>query len=146
MTPPATNNPRQLVAESHWLPRIPASIAPSGTQTMVAVTAIGRCARGTNSAASVAALGMAPPSPIPARNRSAASVEMSSTAAMASVIAPNTAMLASSARRRPIRSPAIPASAPPTIIPAMPSDTTGAKADRVTSHSCIIVGITTPSS
>jgi hypothetical protein len=113
---------------------------------MVTVTAIGRCRRGTNSAASAAAFGIAPPSPIPASSRSHPSAAGPLADAAASVIAPNTAMLARSAVRRPNRSPAIPASAPPVIIPRYPSDTNGANAPRGTVHSRIKVGITMPSS
>ena len=54
------------------MPSSPASVAPSGTQTIVMVTAMGRDWRtGTYSAASAAAFGIAPPSPRPAKNRSA---------------------------------------------------------------------------
>ena len=49
---------------------------PSGMHTMVSVTAKGRCRRGTYSDASVAALGMAPPRPMPAMNRSTPSAKI----------------------------------------------------------------------
>ena len=58
-----------------------ASVAPSGTQTMVRVMANGRCRRGTYSDASAAALGMAPPSPRPARKRRTPRAQRLSTSA-----------------------------------------------------------------
>ena len=88
----------------------PASVPPSGTQTIVTVTAMGRWRSGTYSAASAAAFGIAPPSPNPSeqaqhrqRPASTAAVET------ASVATPKIAMLPSSAVRRPTRSPASPA-------------------------------------
>ena len=68
-SPPAMNRLRQPMSGSTWIPSTPASVAPSGTQTMVMVTATGRRRAGTYSAASVAAFGIAPPRPMPARNR-----------------------------------------------------------------------------
>ena len=68
-------------------------------------------------------------------------------AGMAAIVAaPNNTRQPSSALRRPMRSPAKPASVPPIIIPRYPSETTGAKAARVTPHSRMIVGSATPSS
>jgi hypothetical protein len=84
---------------------------------MVSVTAIERQRFGTYSAASAAALGIAPPRPIPARKRRTPRLPVLCTKAAASVATPNTTMLLSNAVRRPNRSPAIPAPAPPSIIP-----------------------------
>ena len=79
------------------MPSNPASVAPSGTQTMAMVTAIGRRLAGTYSAASAAALGIAPPSPMPANRRSTPSIPVLSAIAAARVIRPKTTMLPSSA-------------------------------------------------
>ena len=46
-TPPITNSPRQPAVGSAAIPAKPASVAPSGTQTMASVTANGRCRSGT---------------------------------------------------------------------------------------------------
>ena len=71
---------------------------PSGMHTMVSVTAKGRWRRGTYSDASVAALGMAPPRPMPARKRSTPQhVRSSSTNAMAIVRTAKVTTLPSSA-------------------------------------------------
>ena len=75
------------------IPRRPAIVAPSGTHTIVTVTAIGRWRSGTNSATSAAALGIAPPRPMPASRRSQPSWAGAVAVTAASVIAPNTAML-----------------------------------------------------
>src|SRR6185503_5264668 len=115
--PPVLNNARQPAASRNWLPRSPARTPPIGTHTIVAVTASGRPAGETYSAASVAAFGSAPPRPSPVRNLRAASVVTSWTEDVARVIRPNTAVLARSARFLPNLSPAMPASAPPAIIP-----------------------------
>ena len=50
-----------------------------------------------------------------------------------------------SAKRRPMRSPTNPASAPPTIMPIMPLATTGANAPRGSAQSRIIAGTAMPS-
>src|SRR3990170_4828919 len=52
---------------------------------MVSVTAKGRCLRGTYSEASVAALGIAPPRPTPARKRNRLSISIVFAKAMAKV-------------------------------------------------------------
>ena len=109
---------RQPSSGSARMPSSPASVAPSGTQTMAMVTAMGRRLAGTYSAASAAAFGIAPPRPMPASSRSTPSVVVLSASAAASVITPKTTMLPSSAVCRPNRSPARPASAPPIIMPA----------------------------
>ena len=128
------------------MPSSPAMVAPSGTHTMVSVTAIGRYRRGTYSAANVVAFGIAPPRPAPASSRRNVRCIGLVAAAPAAVITPKISMLVSRAVRRPNRSPASPASAPPSIMPAEPIDTTGAKAARGADHSCMIAGMATPSS
>ena len=70
--PPARKSARQPNAGSAGIAISPASVPPSGTQTIVTVTASGRCRAGTYSAASAAAFGIAPPSPRPVRNRNVA--------------------------------------------------------------------------
>ena len=112
-----TNNPRHPIVGSTAIAANPASVAPSGTQTIARVTAKGRWRSGTYSAASAAAFGIAPPSPIPAISRSTPSVPMPPAAATATVAVPKITMHHSSALRRPIRSPAIPPSVPPIIMP-----------------------------
>ncbi len=67
-SPPIRNRPRQPTAGIAGTAKSPASVPPSGTQTIASVTARGRCWRGTYSAASAAAFGIAPPRPMPARN------------------------------------------------------------------------------
>ena len=90
--PPSMNNVRHPAVDSRRMPSRPANVAPRGTQTMAMVTASGRRGSGTYSAASVAALGIAPPRPMPASRRNAASALTPCTKAAASVIAPNTTM------------------------------------------------------
>jgi hypothetical protein len=86
-------------------PRSPAIVLatkpPSGMQTMVSVTAKGRCRRGTYSEARAAAFGIAPPRPMPARNRSTPSMKIESTKAIISVSTAKDITLPSSAVRRP---------------------------------------------
>ena len=105
-----------------------ASVPPSGTQTIVSVMANGRYRRGTYSEASAAALGIAPPRPSPARKRSAPRAQRLSTSATAAVRTPKMRTLPMSAKRRPIRSPMRPASAPPIIMPIMPLASTALNA------------------
>ena len=144
--PPITNIARQPISGSTRMPNNPAIVAPSGTQTIVSVTAICRCRRGTYSAARAAAFGIAPPRPAPASSRSTARCIGLAAAATAAVIRPKSNMLPSSAVRRPIRSPARPATAPPIVMPMRPIETTGANAARGTDHSRMIDGMATPSS
>lgn len=66
--PATTNRARHPNSGSIRIARRPAIAAPSGTHTIVKVTANARCRLGTNSAASAAALGKAPPRPSPAMN------------------------------------------------------------------------------
>ncbi len=145
-SPPMTNSVRHPSNGNARMPSSPASVPPSGTQTMAMVTAMGRRLAGTYSAASAAAFGIAPPSPRPAKNRSVPNAAVLSDIAAASVITPKTTMLPSSAVCRPILSPARPAAAPPSIMPRYPSETTGANSLRGTPHSRITVGMTMPSS
>ena len=104
-----------------------------------------RRATGTNSAASAAALGIAPPSPMPATSLSVASAPTLPAVETASVAPPKITMQPRSALRRPNRSPASPATAPPIIMPRYPSATIGAKALRGTCQSAMIDGMVTPS-
>ena len=90
-----------MMAGSAGIAASPASVAPSGTHTIVTVTASGRCRSGTYSPESAAALGMAPPRPSPARKRRAPSAATPSAAATAMVITPKTNRHPSSAVRRP---------------------------------------------
>ena len=117
-----------------------ATTPPSGMQTIVSVTANGRCRRGTYSEASAAAFGMAPPRPMPAMNRSAVSIVIVSTEAMASVMTPNVITLHSRVVRRPMRSPSTPPSTPPSIIPKGPAESAWLKAPRGSFHSSINLG------
>ena len=123
-----------------------ASVPPSGTQTIVSVMANGRYRRGTYSDASAAALGIAPPSPSPARKRRAPRAQRLSTSATAAVRMPKMRTLPMSAKRRPIRSPMRPASAPPIIMPIMPLASTALNSARGTAQSRIIAGMAMPSS
>ena len=88
MTPPSTNSVRHPTTGSMRMPSKPANVPPSGTHTIVSVTANGRCRRGTYSAASAAAFGIAPPRPRPARNLRTPSDVMSCTIAAPSVVTP----------------------------------------------------------
>ena len=106
VAPPMMNSPRHPTVGSAAIAAKPASVAPTGTQTMASVTAKGRCRSGTYSAASAAALGIAPPRPMPASSRRTPSVATSCAPATTIVVAPNSTMQPSSALRRPIRSPA----------------------------------------
>ncbi|MCY1534124.1 hypothetical protein D9M68_694830 [compost metagenome] len=124
----------------------PASMPPSGTQTMVAVTARVRRRAGVNSAVMVVALGNAPPMPSPATKRSSATVSASGARPMAQVAAPNTKTLAMTASRRPNRSANRPAQALPMPMPTSPAATAGANASRVIPHSWIISGMAKPMS
>ncbi len=100
-TPPTMKSARHPYAGATRLAIELARNPPSGMQTMVSVTANGRCRRGTYSDASVAALGMAPPRPIPAMNRSTPSAQSELTNAIAIVRTANAITLPSSAVRRP---------------------------------------------
>ena len=144
--PPRTKSVRQPNTGMTYPATNAASVPPSGTQTMVKVMANGRCRRGTYSDASAAALGMAPPRPRPARKRRTASAQRLSTSAAAAVRTPKMKTLPMSAKRRPIRSPTRPASAPPIIMPTMPLARTGANAPRGTAQSRIMAGTAMPSS
>jgi len=84
---------------------MPASVPPSGMQTIVSVTANGLWRSGTYSDDSAAAFGIAPPSPRPAKKRSAVSVVTPPANETSSVSAPKETTLPSSATRRPTRSP-----------------------------------------
>ena len=139
------NRPRHPMSGIARIAKRPASVPPSGTQTTVIVTASARRFRGTNSAASAVAFGMAPPRPMPVTKRSTASAVMPCTTATASVKTPKMPMHARSAVRRPTRSPQNPAATPPTIMPAYPSDTTGANAALATCQSAMIAGMVMPS-
>ena len=118
---------------------------PNGMQTIVNVTANGRCRRGTYSEASAAAFGMAPPKPSPARNRRTPSSIRLLTVEIASVSAANEITLDRSAVRRPMRSPNIPPMAPPIIIPSGLSARTVEKAPRGSDHSFMSDGTALPS-
>ena len=118
----------------------PASAPPSGMHTIVAVTAKARRRIGTYSAASVAAFGMAPPSPIPARSRSTLRASIDPTSAIMHVSAPNRATQPMSVGRRPKRSPARPPRRPPTIMPKGPTANANVKSARWRPHSRIMAG------
>jgi hypothetical protein len=118
----------------------PASAPPSGIETIVSVTASGRLRAGTYSEASVAALGMAPPRPTPARNRMTASASIEFTNASAAVKAPNVRTLPSSAGRLPHRSPTNPPNKPPNIMPNGPIASASVNSRRGLPHSWISAG------
>ena len=126
--PPTRKSGRQPYRGRISAPSTPASVPPSGMQTMVSVTANGRCRRGTYSDDSAAAFGIAPPSPSPAKKRSTASVATLSAKDTRTVSTPNDTTLPSSAARRPIRSPMNPPMAPPIIMPTRPLVSTDANA------------------
>ena len=109
-------------------------------QTIVSVTAKGRCRLGTYSDESAAAFGIAPPRPSPAKNRSAVSMATPPANDTRIVRMPNETTLPSSAIRRPNRSPMSPPMAPPTIIPIIPLVWTGTNAGRGRLHSRINAG------
>ena len=105
IAPPRAKRVRQPNTGMTYPATSAASVPPSGTQTMVKVMANGRCRRGTYSDASAAALGIAPPSPRPARNRRTPRAQRLSTSAAAAVRTPKMRTLPMSATRRPMRSP-----------------------------------------
>ncbi|MNU01709.1 hypothetical protein D3C72_2451930 [compost metagenome] len=74
---------------------------PSGTHTMVAVTASVRRHAGVNSAVIVVELGSAPPMPRPAMKRNTATLSASGASPIAQVAVPNTKTLTITAMRRP---------------------------------------------
>ena len=121
-----------------------ASVPPSGMQTMVSVTANGRCRRGTYSDESAAAFGIAPPRPSPARNRSTISMATPVENDTRIVSRPNVTTLPSSATRRPKRSPTTPPMRPPSIIPTIPVANSGANAARGRFHSFMSEGTAAP--
>ena len=114
---------------------------PSGTQTIVAVTARVRSRAGVNSAVTVVELGSAPPMPRPATKRSMAIPATSCARPMQLVATPNTKRLTMTAQRRPKRSANRPALALPKPIPIRPAATTGTNAALVIPQSLRIEGI-----
>src|SRR5450830_1640950 len=142
--PPMKNKPRQPYSGITAPANRPANMPPSGTQTMVAVTATVRCLAGVNSAVMVVELGNAPPMPKPAIRRRMAMVSTSGARPMAQVAAPKISTLPMMAQRRPKRSANKPAQALPRPIPIRPAATAGAKALRVMPHSLISTGIAKP--
>ena len=144
--PPTRNRPRQPKRGSTCAPTSPASDPPSGMQTIVSVTANGRCRIGTYSEESAAAFGIAPPRPKPAKKRRTVSTATPFDIDTSSVSSPNATTLPMSATRRPRRSPTTPPIAPPSIIPTMPAVWTGTKAGRGSRHSRINAGSAAPSS
>ncbi len=144
--PPIAKSARQPTIGMRYPDPNAASVPPSGTQTIVRVIANGRCRRGTYSEARAAALGIAPPRPRPAKKRSAPSAHRLSTSAAAAVSTPNTRTLPMSAIRRPMRSPMMPATAPPIIMPIKPAARTGAKSPLGSPHSRIMEGTAMPRS
>ena len=140
ISPPAANNTRQPNAGMTIAASSPASAPPSGMATIVNVTASGRLRAGTYSEASVAAFGMAPPRPRPARNRTAARASIEFTNASAAVNAPKMNTLPSRAGRRPHRSPRMPPSSPPSIMPNGPIARASVNSRRGRPHSWISVG------
>ncbi|MNL12842.1 hypothetical protein D3C87_1337230 [compost metagenome] len=99
--PPMKNDARQPYSGNTWPEKKPANMPPSGTHTMVAVTASVRRRAGVNSAVMVVELGSAPPMPSPATKRSTATVSASGASPIAQVAVPNTNTLTITAMRRP---------------------------------------------
>ena len=122
-----------------------ASVPPSGIHTIVKVTANGRCRLGTYSEDNAAAFGIAPPNPKPARKRNVPKSIRPLTVEIASVSTANDNMLNRSAVRRPIRSPNIPPTAPPIIMPKGLRARIVEKAPRGSDHSFMSDGTALPS-
>ena len=78
----------------------------------------------------MAAFGMAPPRPMPARKRNALRPPTESTSAIINVRTPNTTTQPMSVDRRPKRSPARPPRRPPIIMPNGPTARGVVKSER----------------
>jgi hypothetical protein len=89
---------------------------------------------------------MRAPRPRAAKNRRRPTVSRLSAVAIAAVKHPKSNALPMSARRLPIRSPAMPPIAPPIIIPTIPLASTGANDARGSAQSFMIAGRETGSS
>nr|QIQ10819.1 hypothetical protein GLBDPPGF_00025 [uncultured bacterium] len=120
ITPPTMNSARQPYTGPTTPAMVLATKPPSGMQTIVSVTAKGRWRFGTYSDARAAAFGIAPPRPTPAIRRRTPSAATDWTKAIATVNTANATTLPSNAVRRPYRSPSMPPSRPPIIMPKGP--------------------------
>ena len=107
---------------------------------MVAVIASGRWPSGANSATSAAALGMAPPRPMPATNLARVNIGMVLTNAAARVGTAKRMTMPSSAVLRPMRSLSMPPTTPPSIMPNGAAADAVANAARGRFHSRVIDG------
>lgn len=145
MAPATANRVRHPYTGNRSAAIRPPSTPPSGTHTMVEVTAKLRLRAGVYSATSAAALGRAPPSPNPANNRSAPSCAIDPTTAIKAVARAKTRTLESNAVFRPRRSPASPPNAVPNIMPTWPRARMGARFSLLTCQLCRMAGAARPS-
>jgi hypothetical protein len=142
--PPTTNTLRQPYAGISSAASMAPSMPPTGTPTWMAPIICGRSLRGENSAMSAVGAVNAPPSPMPVMNRHTASVATLVAVAQSSDAAPNSAVLSTSVRRRPQRSPSAPMPVAPSAMPTSEAASAGPSAARSTCRPPTSEGATKP--
>jgi hypothetical protein len=122
----------------------PAQAEPMVKPQNISVTSDERRFSGQISAVRVMAAGMAPPRPMPVRNRSAISHSTEGENAEAKVITPKKIVVAISTGLRPMRSASGPKTKAPAIRPKRPAAKSGASSAGVTPHSARRLGAMKP--
>ncbi len=106
----------------------PATAAPSEKPKNIIITTVARLRCGEYSAVRAMALGMAPPSPSPVRNRHTIKPCTDDAVGVSSMNAPKTIRQKIMTGLRPIRSATMPKTSAPVISPTSPLTTTGVSA------------------